>query len=667
MGTKWRGMLAPLDTSTGDDRRFISEGFTFRQLPLPLKWQRADDEGHDKSVIVGSMETAELASVADAISKGLISTEAAEKAGLDPDTMAAWGSGELFDDLDQETFSRLLDDVNEAKLLTEKGVIGPSVDCGGAKVALVRVGENTPLTGDELDQLMWDEMETGEPAPIEYAFTAYQVAAATLVSIPAFEQCRPFELITQEQLALVASINSQGWNSLPLADRDMEWDGTAAEKRVADDAGIGGDNPDWSRYARAFLYTDDEADLETKAAYGFQICDIDGAEMMIVPRAVFAVAGVLEGARGGTTIPQADQDQMKEVVSSLYERMADEWDDDTVVAPWDAACGGPKQRKQQQSAAMLTTVTAAVAPRVYDLAPFAPPATPDTGLVPITVTDDGRVFGHIATHDVCHLGIPGVCMTAPVDLSAYDRFHRYQLTGVDGEPIAVGRITYGAGQHIGDCSCCRGNDDHACSQLSMGGAIAHHDQLATVAWVRAWEDTANNAIRVAGVLADNVTVDQIDALARGRVSGDWRSVSGELALVEVLTLSRERPGFPLPRARMAAGQTMSLTAAGTVRRPALSADTGTGLVDYEQLATKIVEVLAKTGVIAPAAAAGEPVVEPDADADLDVASAAAVDAAVADEVTTVVEQLGVVFTDHDRYEADRLVAQMERISGDVLR
>jgi hypothetical protein len=52
------------------------------------------------------------------------------------------------------------------------------------------------------------------------------------------------------------------------------------------------------------------------------------------------------------------------------------------------------------------------------LAPVAPPsswfANPElTELTPLVVTDDGHVYGHAAAWDVCHIGLPGVCVTAP--------------------------------------------------------------------------------------------------------------------------------------------------------------------------------------------------------------------------------------------------------------
>jgi len=619
MGTRWRGMLAPLGIPTGDGRRFLADGITYRELPLALKWQRTDEGGHDTSVVVGLVDT------------------------IDVQTDAAWGEGEFFDDLDPIEFERLLKDVREAMLLTGKKVIGPSVDPGAVEMAYVRTGDDTPLTSDELDELFWEEMETGEPTQLELLFTKYEISAATLVTTPAFAECRPFELL---EPALTAAIRSSGWDQFPLGAREAEWDESEAERRIADDAGIGGDNPDWARYAEAFLYREDDADPELKGSYGFQIIDVVDGERVIMPRGVFTVAGVLEGSMGGTNIPDQDQQNMKEVVSGLYERMAEEFDDDTIVVPWETSASS--------SAALVASLTAAAATRVYDLAAFAPPETPEDGLVGLTVTDDGRVYGHIAAHDVCHLGIPGVCMTAPVDLVGFDQFHRYPVMGSDGEPIAVGRLTYGGGKFAHACSCCRGSDDHACNALSMGGAIAHHDQMTTVAYVRAWEDAANNAIRISGVLAEGVTADQIKALARGRVSGDWRAYGTDLALTEILVLSRERPGFPLPRGRMANQRMMALTAAGTIspRRKSMAATVPD--IDYERLAGLIADRLTSAGLLSNGV---DNTTRQDDERPVDSA-----DTGQTGEVENLVAELGVIFAGRDEVEARRLAGEVEMIT-----
>lgn len=565
MGTGWRGMLAPLDVSTGDGRRFLSSGVSSRQLPLPLKWQRADTDGHDNSVIVGSLERIEYGTVADAIAAGWIDAKCVKKSKFADDLRAAWGFGRMFDDINPNDMPRLHEDVMESKHLLSQQVIGPSVDPGSCEAVIALKGSDEALTEEQFDELFWGE--GSEDVELELLFTEYQIAAATLVPIPAFAECRPFQLLAEE--TITAAVRKVGWSDMPLAERDMAWDGTAAEKRIAENAGIGGDNPDWGRYAEAFLYQNDDANPETKGAYGFQIADLVDGTKRIIPRAVFAVAGVLQGARGGTTIPQADQDAMKTVVEGLYARMAEEFNDDTIVVPW-----------AEETASLIAAVTAAAGVLTgYDPALFDNPNL--DRITPITVTDDGRVVGHVATHDTCHVGMPGVCTTAPVDNDGYGMFHRYQP---EGFPVPVGRITTGGGRFGCTCRQCGGrNDDHACLKLSLGGAIAHHDRLSTVAWVRVGEDTRLNAVWIAGVANPAATVEELAALSRRKVSGDWRPSGGRTELVEILALAREEPGFPLPRFRIAAGQVAALTAAGVVL-PSVGETPGGMAIDYERLA-----------------------------------------------------------------------------------
>lgn len=574
MSTGWRGMLAPLDVSTGDGRRFLSAGVSSRELPLPLKWQRADTEGHDNSVIIGSLERIEYGTVAEAIAAGWIDAKCVKKSKFADDLRAAWGFGHVFDDINPNDMPRLHEDVMEAKHLLDQLVIGPSVDAGSCEAVIAVKGSDEALSPEQFDELFWGEGD--DDVELELLFTEYQIAAATLVPIPAFAECRPFQLITAEE-TITAAIRKTGWSDLSFADRDLEWDRTAAEKRIADNAGIGGDNADWARYAEAFLYQDDDANPETKDAYGFQITDMIDGTQLIVPRGVFAVANVLNGGRGGTTIPQADQDAMKTVVEGLYARMADEFDDDTIVVPW-----------AEETASLIAAVTAAAGVMTgYDPALFENPNL--DRITPITVTDDGRVFGHIATHDTCHVGMPGVCTTAPVDNDGYNMFHRYQP---DGVPVPVGRITTGGGQFGCTCRQCGGrNDDHACLKLSFGGAIAHYDRLATIAWVRAGEDTRLNAVWVSGVANPAASVEALAALSRRKVSGDWRPTGGRTELVEVLALAREEPGFPLPRFRVAAGQVAALTAAGVVL-PVGGEAAGGMAIDYERLADLLASRLA---------------------------------------------------------------------------
>lgn len=59
--------------------------------------------------------------------------------------------------------------------------------------------------------------------------------------------------------------------------------------------------------------------------------------------------------------------------------------------------------------AVLDAITAAGV--VYDRSDFADPHL--SGPTALTVTADGRVYGHLATRDVCHIGYGDRCVAAP--------------------------------------------------------------------------------------------------------------------------------------------------------------------------------------------------------------------------------------------------------------
>ena len=123
-----------------------------------------------------------------------------------------------------------------------------------------------------------------------------------------------------------------GAANLPLASRDKAWDATAAEQRVRSWAGAE-DEPN-AKYRRAFFWFDSDSP-DVFASYKMQFVDIQNGEPVAIPRGLFAVAGVLQGARGGADIPESDQQQIKGRVSSYYGKMRREFDDDSIVPPWD--------------------------------------------------------------------------------------------------------------------------------------------------------------------------------------------------------------------------------------------------------------------------------------------------------------------------------------------
>lgn len=115
------------------------------------------------------------------------------------------------------------------------------------------------------------------------------------------------------------------FQDLPLADRDREWDGDAAEKRVRHWAGAE-DEPN-QRYRDAHLWYDADA-KENFTAYKLLIADVVNGRLVAVPRGIRAAAGVLDGARGGVDIPKADADRARSHLAKYYRKM-----DDT--PPWE--------------------------------------------------------------------------------------------------------------------------------------------------------------------------------------------------------------------------------------------------------------------------------------------------------------------------------------------
>lgn len=171
-------------------------------------------------------------------------------------------------------------------------------------------------------------------------------------------------------------------------------------------------------------------------------------------------------------------------------------------------------------------------------------------LTPVTIDDDGNVFGHLAGWQTCHQAFSDVCVTPPRSQHGYTLFHTGAVRLTDGSDLPVGKLTVGAG--------------HADPNgLGVRGATAHYDNSATaVAVVRAAED--KHGIQVSGRIIPGTPVEKIEELRRSPISGDWRSYRGNLELVAGLGVNS--PGFPIPRTMVASveGHQVALVAAGYV-------------------------------------------------------------------------------------------------------
>lgn len=191
---------------------------------------------------------------------------------------------------------------------------------------------------------------------------------------------------------------------------------------------------------------------------------------------------------------------------------------------------------------------------------------------PLTVTDDGQVFGHVCYWGQRHTAFPGQIVTPPRSKTAYAHY----MTGscVD---CAEGKQVFGIGQITMGCG-------HASTSKTLAAAKAHYDGgfgAVQMADVKAGED--DFGVWIAGSLRPGLSVEDVRKFKATNLSGDWRGSAGNLEMIAVLA-GVPVQGFPIARQEsMVAsaeyldayaqrtgfgsdGQLISLVAAGRVHR-----------------------------------------------------------------------------------------------------
>ena len=114
------------------------------------------------------------------------------------------------------------------------------------------------------------------------------------------------------------------FQDLPLAERDRDWDGAAAERRVRSFTGAD-DGPN-DRYRKAHVWYDKEK-KDNFGSYKLLIADVVDGRLVAVPRGVMAAAAVMQGSRGGVDLPAGDIERVKSHLARYYRKMGD-------TAPW---------------------------------------------------------------------------------------------------------------------------------------------------------------------------------------------------------------------------------------------------------------------------------------------------------------------------------------------
>lgn len=114
------------------------------------------------------------------------------------------------------------------------------------------------------------------------------------------------------------------FRDLPMAGRDRDWDGGAAEKRVR--AWAGAEERPNARYRDAHVWYDAEK-KDNFTGYKLLVADVVDGRLTVVPRAVMAAGNVMQGGRGGIDLPKDEIPRVKRHLERYYEKMGEQ-------APW---------------------------------------------------------------------------------------------------------------------------------------------------------------------------------------------------------------------------------------------------------------------------------------------------------------------------------------------
>lgn len=508
----WEGPLAVEGVVTGDGREFAPDALTWADLPIPLRWNKEDSHGGEARTI--------------AVNVGRI-----DKIWRDDNKIMGVGVLDLSDDDGRRVHAKI-----EGKFLRGVSIDADSIADADVEMVWPERPAAGPAEGEDPFEMLFAQ-------PEKMIFHGGRIRAATLVDIPAFAEA--YIALLDDTGAVVAGGQPAGEAALRVqelgavgthrtATSDAPWDGPVNEKRL--------DSPLTLEKARAAYAWFDGAAAEDgelpKSAAKFLHHEIsaDGTVGPASLAACSAAIGALHGARGGSSVPDADK-------RGVYNHVAGHLRD---------AGREPEPFASRRS----VTASAPAHPAMNGLwrppsAWFSDPELPF--YCGVVVTDSGRLYGHAAPWGSCHIGVDGECVTAPRETE-----HSHYMTGEtvcdDGKRVAVGQITVGTG--------------HAPLHFGAQAAAEHYDDTGSVvADVAVGND--KHGIWLAGAVrpdADPLSVYELRA--SGRVSGDWRRIGGQLRMVGLLGVNVA--GF-LQEAQMrtlvSSGRPQALVAAGVQRHP----------------------------------------------------------------------------------------------------
>jgi hypothetical protein len=265
--------------------------------------------------------------------------------------------------------------------------------------------------------------------------------------------------------------------------------------------------------------------------------------------------GVIHGGRGGTTVPAADR-------KGIYDHLAKHLTDGGLEAPpFDARSAALDAFRHGDRRALSGMALVAACAECQP--GYRPPARffadlKLRGPTPMTIEDDGEVYGHIGIFGTCHVGIQGKCEPPPHSASGYAYFNTSEVICDDGSRVAVGHVTMTTDETA------LGHEYDL--RASAPRALAHYDNTGlVVADVRGGEDRWGPWIH--GALRYGLPAARVAAFRASVPSGDWRPIGTGIEGELVHVLAVNSGGFPVPRALVAAsGHVRAMTGAPAPHR-----------------------------------------------------------------------------------------------------
>lgn len=461
---RWRGVLAPLGRRSPDGRVLAEpqDGQVLhRSLPLPLLYQeKSSSFGHDGSVIVGNIE----------------------QVWVQDGNLMGEGSFDLGNDTAREVVRQIAGGFHRWVSITHD----PDADYSyrfyrdGVEISYAEAAE---AAEHEVDG-------SGSSIVSERVASNWRLSDATLVSQPAFEHAQ-----------------------ISLVDDDLDDENDEDEDDLDDDDEVRRRRRDLDEHHAGFAVSAEKRRRAEKSGAA-----MDGGRYPIETKedlrnAIHAV---------GRARPNTDAERAK-VRRHIMKRARALGLTDLIPDSWNSD-GSLSEGKHA-----VVASGAAWAERVATAVPLEPPpswfSNPQlTGATKIRITDEGRIYGHIAAWGTEHASHPGITPPRAPGEGVYAKFHRHPVRCADGSRIKTGPLATGGHADI--------------REQSIWAVMRHYDDPSfVVADVVCGEDA--HGIWVSGALRPGVTPLQVIMADRYSFSGDWRD--GEL----VAACSVSVPGFHL--------------------------------------------------------------------------------------------------------------------------